>query len=281
MTSTGQDYVAVWAISFLDLMGYRQDLLLTGDKPAVDEDEIHRRFSGVVERRKLLAKPLEAYFNRPRSDLYSAAVTPGGPPISQFMGAGDVRVTGFSDSVFLESSLGASHNPLVPLHTVVAASIVALFMNLKSGSPVRGGIDIGYGPRSDGHVYSAATVRAVELEKCAKYPRILVGPSLIGTLDLIASSGETDEARMARTIRGLFYADPDDGRIGIDFMGEVSKKFYAPGFTPGDVRDIWRFAQGSRASFGVRGVEKVWGYYDRLLKYMEPRLALWDVDKSS
>jgi hypothetical protein len=198
------------------------------------------------------------------------------------MGAVDVRVTGFSDSVFLESSLGGSpDNPLVPLHAIVAASIVALFMNLKEESPVRGGIEICFGVRRGGHVYSAATVSAVELEKCAKYPRVLVGNNLIGTLGSIAAGGETNESQVARTIQGLFYEDPDDGRIGLDFMNEVSKRFYAPGFTSSDVRAIWQFAQRSRKAFGTSGMEKEWRYYDRFIKYMEPRLALWGVDQST
>src|ERR1700690_2604329 len=209
---------AVWAIAFLDLMGYRRALMAIGDKPTIDEAEIARRFSAVVERRALLVKPPETFFNRRRRQLYSASVSPGGPPLSQFMSDIDVTVTGFSDSVFLESALGDSQsNPLIPLHTVVAVSIVALLTNLKDASPVRGGIEIGFGLRNDGQLYSAATVTAVELEKCAKYPRVLVGRNLFGMLEDIAGSGETDEGRLARTIRSVLYQDPIDGLWGLDF----------------------------------------------------------------
>lgn len=274
--------MAVWAIAYLDLMGYRGELLAVGDQPTIDEDEIARRFSAVVDRRRILVKPIEAYFTKTRADLYREPVAPGGPPMSQFVGAVDVTVSGFSDSVFLESSLGGStNNPLIPLNTIVAASIVALFVNLKAGSPVRGGIDIGFGLRNNGHLYCPATVRAVELEEqCAKYPRVLVGDSLIRTLAGIASSEETDESRMARIIQGVFFRDADDGRIGLDFMGEVSKRFYAPRIARSDVEAIWRFALRSRDEFSTSGMQKVWSYYDRLVRYMEPRLGLWGVDTS-
>jgi len=260
-------------------MGYRRDLVATGYKPTADEEEIHRRFSGVVGRRELLVKPLEAYFGHRGSPQHSP-VAPSDPPMSQFMGTINVMVTGFSDSIFLESSLaGSPNNALVPLNTIIAASIVAMFVNMKEESPIRGGVEIGFGVRSGGHIYSAATVSAVKLEKCAKYPRVLLGCNVIGTLDSIVAAGESDESRVARTIQGLFYADPDDGRIGLDFMGEVSKRFYASGFSPDDVWGIWRFAQRSRNYFGASGMEKEWRYYDRLIKYMEPRLALWGVDQ--
>jgi len=198
--------------------------------------------------------------------------------MSQFIGAVDVAVTGFSDSIFLESSLGSSvTNPLIPLNTIVAASIIALFVNLRDGSPVRGAIDIGFGLRNEGQLYSSATVRAVELEKCAKYPRILVGSSSLRTLAGIASGQETNESRMARIILGVLFRDPDDGLVGLDFMGETSRRFYAQKITSTDVEAIWTFARRSRDEFSTSGMQKEWGYYDRLVKYMAPRLDTWGV----
>lgn len=273
-----RNQAAVWVIAFLDLMGYRRELLAIGDKPTTDTDEITRRFSTVVDRRGMLVKPLEAYFDRTRPDVYSQPVGPGGPPLSRFIGDVDVAVTGFSDSIFLESSLGSSAtNPLVPLNTIVAASIIALFVNLKAGSPVRGGLDIGFGLRNDSHLYCAATVRAVELEKGAKYPRILVGNSSIRTLAGIGSSQETSESRMARIILSALFRDPDDGLVGIDFMGETSRRFYAQNVARDDVEAIWTFAQRSRDEFSTSGMQKESGYYDRLIKYMAPRLEIWGV----
>jgi hypothetical protein len=259
-------------------MGYRRSLLAIGDKPTSDEDEIQRRFSEVIERREVLVRPPEIYFNRRRTSLYSSSVAPGDPPISKFLSDIEVGVTGFSDSVFLESSLGRRpDNPIIPLHTVVAASILQLFMNLKHGSPIRGGIDIGFGLRQGGHLYSAATVRAVELEKSAEYPRVLVGSSFVRTLGSLAATGETEESRLARTVLSALYRDPDDGRIGLDFMGDVSRRLYAPGIEPGEIKEIWLFAQKSRTEFSVSGLQKEWSYYNRLIKYMESRLGLWGV----
>jgi hypothetical protein len=130
-------------------------------------------------------------------------------------------------------------------------------------------------------LYTAATVRAVELEKCAKYPRILVGNSLIGTIASLAANGDTEDGQMARNIQDVFYRDPEDQLIGLDFMGPASQRSYARGFTADDVRKIWSFAKRSQNEFGARGIAKVRCYYDRLVGYMEPRLQLWGVAKSA
>jgi hypothetical protein len=263
-------------------MGYRRALKAIGDKPTTDEAEIKRRFSAIVERRELLVKPPANYFNRRRRQVYDATMDPGGPPISRFLSDIDVRVTGFSDSVFLESPLGdVQSNPLIGVHTVVAASIVALLMNLKDASPLRGGIEIGFGLRNDGQLYSGATVTAVELEKCAKYPRVLIGANLLATLEGIAGSGDTVEGRLARTILSVLYQDPMDGLWGLDFMGPTSRRFYAAGFGADEIRRIWNFAQAARRDFDQRGMEKERGYYDRLIGYMQQRLSLWGIDEAS
>jgi hypothetical protein len=260
-------------------MGYRRALKEIGDKPAIGEAEIKRRFSAVVERRELLTMPPASYFNGKKRELHRAPPAPGAPPLLQSLADVDVRVTGFSDSVFLETALGDIQvNPLIGVHAVVAASIVALLMNLKDASPVRGGIEIGFGLRNNDQLYSAATVTAVELEKCAKYPRVLIGPNLLGTLEGIAGSADTDEGRLARTIQSVLHQDPIDGLWGLDFMGPVARRFYAPGFGSDDIRSIWTFAQDSRKTFEELGMEKERGYYDRLIGYMRERLSLWGVD---
>ena len=272
----------MWAIGYIDLMGYRRELLATGYKPSDDEDELHRRYTRVFERREILIRPLETYFAELRRRQESRPPDPTRPAMAQYFRAPDVTVTGFSDSVFLEASTsptratgGMTDNGLAPLNSVVTASIVALFTNLKAKSPLRGGLDIGFGVRSRGHLYSAATVSAVELgEECAKYPRILVGPSVVKTIQPM-TNGTSPESRIARDIENVLYEDPDDGRLGLDFLGSVSQGLYASGFKPSDVRDIWLFAHTNRNTFSDSGVQKEWGYYDRLIRYMEPRLALW------
>ena len=251
------DRTAVWVVCFLDLMGYRSDLEALGDPPAANEDEIHQRFANVVERRRILVDGLQ---------LYSGAV--------------NVEVTGFSDSVFVQSAFGDyPEQPLTALNNVVLAAIGALFVNLLSGSALRGGIDIGFGLRDHGHVYTAATARAVSLEKCARYPRILVGPNLLATLDGLSQHDSAD-GEMARKIRSVFYRDLDDQQIALDFMGLASRRTYARGFTEKDVREIWSFAKKSRDEFGARGESKIAGYYERLIRYLEPRLNLWGLGKT-
>jgi len=266
------DHTAVWAVSFLDLMGYRRDLEAVGDRPAVDEDEVHRRFGNVVERRRILVEVLKMHSER------LSRITPDGRHrlVSFYRQRVDIRVTGFSDSVFLESAFGhLPDSPLIALNSVIDASIAAFFVNLGAESPLRGGIDIGYGLWSKGHLYTAATVRAVALgEECAKYPRILVGNSLIRTIESLATN-QDEVGQLARIIQSVFYEDPEDHRIGLDFMGLASQGSYARGFTPDHVRKIWLFARKSQQECAARGMSKESGYYDRLLGYMKPRLPLW------
>ena len=272
-----RDFAAVWGVCFLDLMGYQQALMATDGMPK-DEDEIHRRFTRVVERRRILVEAPEQYFRRVDK---RGPIDPGVGEMSEHMRSVDVRVTGFSDNVFFETPLGANRfNPMVPLNAIVAASLISLFLNLSLESPVRGGIDIGFGLRSNGQLYSSAVVRAVALEKCAKYPRILIGEICIKYLRVAASGAKPAEAATARRILDLLFTDPDDGLQGIDFLGAVSQTHYASLFKPSDVRAIWLFAQNSRNVFNRPETKKERDYYDRLIKYMEPRLELWGIAKS-
>jgi hypothetical protein len=269
------DHTAVWVVSFLDLMGYRRDLEALGDRPSADEDDIHRRFANVVERHRILIEGLKMYSER----LGQISSDPNQRLVSHYRQDVDIRVTGFSDSVFIESAFGhLPDSPLIALNSVIDTSIAAFFVNLRVESPLRGGLDIGYGLWSKGHLYTAATVRAVELEKCAKYPRILVGNNLIRTIESLASSGG-EAGHMAQIIQDVFYEDPEDHRMGLDFMGVASQRSYARGFTADDVRKIWLFARESQGEFGARGMSKERGYYDRLVRYMEPRLQQWGISE--
>jgi len=84
---------------------------------------------------------------------------------------------------------------------------------------------------------------------------------------------------MAQIIQDVFYEDPEDHRMGLDFMGVASQRSYARGFTADDVRKIWLFARESQGEFGARGMSKERGYYDRLVRYMEPRLQQWGISE--
>jgi hypothetical protein len=257
-------------------MGYRRDLAAVGDRPAADENEVHRRFGNVVERRRILVEGLKMLSER----LGQIASGPDQHLVARYRQRVDIRVTGFSDSVFVESAFGhLPDSPLTALNSVIDASVAALFVNLGAESPLRGGIEIGFGLWSKGHLYTAATVRAVELgEECAKYPRILVGNNLIGTIESLATS-EGEAGQLARIIQGVFYEDPEDHRIGLDFMGLASQGSYARGFTADDVRKVWLFARKGQRECTARGMSKESGYYDRLVRYMDPRLPLWGLTR--
>lgn len=196
--------VAMWGGAFLDLMGYRRQLVATDLFPPLeDRDEAIEIFKEVVARRNAL---LEV----PRKFLLGAAevhrafkdLPPEAVPLQKHLSNVRVATTGFADNVVLETPLDTIEKaPLVSLWELVVASAVTLFQHLSVGSPLRGGIEVGYGMYAYGQLHSGATVKAVNLEKCAGYPRILVGDRFRAYLDNESRAPDIPgPARIHRTI---------------------------------------------------------------------------------
>lgn len=74
--------------------------------------------------------------------------------------------------------------PTNSIYAVMASIAVQSLLQLASGHPIRGGIDIGFGAEIDDLFYGPGLFRAYYLEsKVAEYPRVVVGNKLIDYLN--------------------------------------------------------------------------------------------------
>jgi hypothetical protein len=301
--SPGEAKIAMWAVGFLDLLGYQEDLAMTDVFPPPPKAEALELFTGVVNRRLRIAegpKVLLSAAAHPRQVASQGA--PVDEQLRKHLSKVRVGTTGFSDSVFLQTPLDdiVGKAPIVALNELVIVSALSLFENLSDESPMRGGIDIALGEWRFGHLHSAATAKAVALEKSAGYPRILVGPRFVEYLRYAMGLREDVERpylthrTLATELNSLLYIDPLDppgSPPGIDYLGANFRRLTQK-IDPQLVRKIWLFAHKSRDKFKAAAYEsrgeseatknaKVHRYYERLIAYVEPRLEIWGLDKST
>jgi hypothetical protein len=289
---SGKAKIAMWGVAFLDLMGYREQLLATNIfPPPTDQSEALELFKEVVNRRRALVDGPKIFFEGAAEAHRSIG---GLPPqalyLQQHLGKIRVATTGFADSVVLETPLDDIEKaPIVALHEIVLASAITLAQHLSLGSPVRGGIEVGYGMWAYNQLHSGATVTAVNLEKCAGYPRILVGPRFLDYLDHESQAPNIPgtfriHRAVASALKGILYRDPLDPPehpLGIDYLGSNFRAM-VPGMAPDTVKNIWRFAHASRDRFNATPARsKERRYYERLISYLEPRLEAWGLDRST
>jgi hypothetical protein len=280
----------LWAVAFLDLLGFSEELMATDILPPPPKAEALEMFRNLVNRRlSLLAGPkvtLDAIASVNRTEAAKASAAE--KKLQELFGKVRVATSGFSDCVFLETLLeGVDKAPMKALSDVVVATTLQVVSHLAMNSPIRAGIDIAPGMWILDHVHTAAKAKAVALEKCAGYPRILVGDRFRAYLSE-ALEGRDDPTpmgihrRLAEVLNSFLFSDPLDPPgypSGIDFLGKPFKDV-----VPVDeemVKRIWRFAQESRDRFRKENRPKEQAKYERLVAYVESRLPIWNLDKSS
>jgi len=290
----GKLKAAMWGVAFLDLMGYSEELLTTDVfPPPTDEAVTLEMFKTLVNRRRALVE-IPQQFLEGRADAYASMT--GLPaealPLQRHLSKVLIKTTGFADNVVLEIPLDGIENArIVSLYDLVLAATVTLFRHLALGSPLRGGIDVALGMYVWGQLHSAATVRAVALEKCAGYPRILVGDRFREYLDHEADAPDIPgpmqiHRNVAIALKRILFVDaldPAGFAHGIDYLG-ADFKALVPGLNPKEVAAMWQFANESFKKFkempGKTNI-KIAGYYERLIAYIKPRLKVWGIDESS
>jgi hypothetical protein len=281
------DGASMWAVCFLDLMGYRAELTATDPwPPPQDPKAVALLFKRVVSRRKAL-------LNGPREyqDLLDAALDrrtsasdadSHRPVVSDIV---SINATGFSDSIFLERSLsGSGPEGIMRVTNLVACVGMMMLTQLASRSPVRGGIDVGFGLLIDGLLHSAASVRAYNLERTARYPRFLLGERYQAYVKMMMQVKNPVEREWATRLSSFSYVDPEDGLLGLDYLGAPFRAKYLNNLAPIAVRALWDFARESydrhkqdHARSSLSEDAKLADYYRRLMGYVQPRLEIWGV----
>ncbi|MCX7015861.1 MAG: hypothetical protein NTW86_25455, partial [Candidatus Sumerlaeota bacterium] len=107
-----------------------------------------------------------------------------------------VSLRAFSDSFIATASLHNDNEHCKAMNGVFSVMVATAGMvatGFGCGVPIRGGIEIGLGlDIEDDEIYGPAIARAYDLESMvADYPRVLLGPELIGFLDEVRNQTPT------------------------------------------------------------------------------------------
>jgi len=101
-----------------------------------------------------------------------------------------VREHRWSDGVLLACPLMPERDHAVPVfgvYDILFTCAGLMLIQLASGNPIRGSVDVGTGVEAEGELFGAALVKAYQLEsEVAKFPRLAVGDALVAYLQSCA-----------------------------------------------------------------------------------------------
>ena len=138
-----------------------------------------------------------------------------------------VQVQRWSDGLMLYTPLtDTDHFPISSISDLIVQAGALCYLGLAKGSPLRGGIEIGWAVElHEKELYGSAVARSYELENyVAGYPRIVLGNDLMDyIISLTRAGAESIEYRYQknRAEMCLNYISLDtDGRPFINYLGE-------------------------------------------------------------
>ena len=283
-----------YAVAFIDLMGQQEQLRALKSIPDPENAEEHAAFIEAVKKTYGAVREMRSSFNRFFGNYEASRRLPDGLPkekrqLYKQMGSNPIRYHQFSDFLTAFLALRVDQGKKLPIsgiYAIIGATATVSLTSLAAGQPIRGGIDIGVGIEiKHNEIYGAALARAYALEsRVAKYPRVVIGPELMGWLKHLSESDETDELSraskdLAKHTMGLLALD-DDGCPFVDFIGPtVQQEMEASGSESGAevVRRAYEFVLKSSKEFENSGETKIASKYSQLQRYMEPRLGLWGI----
>jgi hypothetical protein len=272
-----------WFVGFFDLLGIRERYLETDHFPANDEEMKAlltklKNSVGVVQGLRRELTRFEAAMKDP-----SHVATLDGVPAGARELVNELRQTrairlNFSDAIMLQCPLASDGGnfPIRGIYDALQKCASMMLVSLAAGHPIRGGLDVGTGLLDGGELFGAATVKAYLLEsKCAEYPRLVVGDTLVKRL---LQSQESDagglrgqvERQVAARLLSVLKRDDYDQRWIVDYAGPAFRKAMAsvPGLG-GVLNSALAFAVKSRDEFERRGDQKLLRRYQALVSYLQ------------
>ena len=146
----------------------------------------------------------------------------------------DLRVTCIADSIIALVPIQVKEGvfPFASVLALMGACCNTILSSFCEQRALRGGIALGpcvFNPETD-EVYGSAVSVAVELEKSADWPRLLVDPEIVRVGRIFAEHRGTGKAErlnsnMAQHCLSL-VAEDDDGKLHLDYLGEGIKRLY-------------------------------------------------------
>jgi hypothetical protein len=280
--------LSYYFIAFIDVLGQSKELLKLNRLPTTPEEKakasviLHNTAGNIVDLREGFRKFFRA---RNRSTGILDSLTPDKREIAERARRAEALITSISDAVIIAVPLSNENDHCLSMSSIYSAlyAICGLFItSLAIGKPFRSGIDTGIGvPISKNEVYGGALVKAYKLEKSsAKYPRIVVGDSLIEYINTVQKqNSNTDYAKLAKKWAGdskLYIIDDKDKTKMLDVIGEGVKSI-SGGVDSKLVETAYRFIVQSQKEFKNSGEIELYFRYGYLRDYFESKLSLWNI----
>ena len=279
-------HVGFYCVAFLDILGQRQKLLSAPAVPAKNEETItllKETAGNVIKLRRRLDLCFKT-FAQPSPYLDGV---PDDVRTRILKAKQSVRYHGIGDAVLMEV-LFAGQEPYVSLTGIygcLAASCILQIVGLSSGSPIRGGIDVGWGiniSENGGHeVYGPVLGTAYNLEnKVAVYPRVVLSDGVISYLNQTLQSAQTTpEERFARKLADdctrLITRD-SDGRPMLDFLGKKMATLSTTEERHREIIDIRKYiSEQTQLAISKNDLERL-ERYERLNAYVEANGMRWE-----
>jgi hypothetical protein len=286
-----------WLVAFVDLLGQQEAFMKTDYLPDREDPTKRDAFMEAVKASVGVVRRMRRILDTFRTALASNAdaadsplrdLPPEGLTRAKGMLERRVNENRWSDGVMLSCPLqpGEGHTvPILGVYDVLCTCAALMLVQLATGNPIRGGLDVGTGIDIDGELFGAALVKAYRLESTrAQHPRLVVGRGLVDYLKASTRAPGSEierqfERRMATGVTGLIMQDEDDEWI-VDYAGPKAREFIVGNLKASDIpifAHARAFAHRSRTAFQAQGAggEKLFARYSKLVRYLDARASLW------
>jgi hypothetical protein len=224
---------ANYVVGFVDILGQRSEFAGESLLPRQPDGSIPdsfvqkaRRTIGVI---RDMHQACEFHLQGQRSLSQSTrdALPAEQRPVYDRLRSTSLRCQRWSDGLVYFQTLSDRVDD-VPMNGICGLTSVLgalCFLNLARKSPIRGGVDIGWGVELwPGEIYGAAVARAYECESVnAKWPRIVVSEDTLNFLDAAASAPVDSvfnalNQKLASVVRSWIERDVD-GQYHLHYLG--------------------------------------------------------------
>jgi len=185
----------------------------------------------------------------------------------------DLRVTCIADSIIALVPIQVKGGvfPFASVLALMGACCNTILSSFCERRAIRGGIALGpcvFNTETD-EVYGSAVSVAVELEKSAGWPRLLVDPEIFRVATIFAEHCGTERAeRLNATLAQhclSLVAQDDDGRLVLDYLGQGVRRLYDIPKRITDNAEHFILSQVSEHA----GNEKILHKYQKVQEYFE------------
>lgn len=223
------NYVA----AFVDILGQQERLNRFSKLPDLsvpgNYDEFIRTVKKTVGTVKAVREHIETFFEAAQSSSSSSGLPEPFNSLTRGLTRSKIGFQKFSDGLLVYTPLGDKTVPVpgVGISNILLACGSTCLVSLAAGSPIRVGIDLGWGLEyDDSELYGSVVSNAYKMESVvAQYPRVVVGPLLEEYLRSCISITDPDfseqtKRKTAETCLSTIIID-NDGYPVVNYLGRL------------------------------------------------------------